>query len=216
MIAVFTITCNRLEITKKYLSELKDKNNTTFKHIIVDNGSTDGTPEWLISQGYTVIKLSKNIGVYKAMKIAIQYIKDNFKVDYIIKFDDDCELTKFGILDDIMKWYEEGCKSYITAPLDMDILETHMPKHYHKGIERNQQCRYTHHVGGIFVVAPIHAMTTMIKAKDDQVCEDSKRGRYWVSIGYPSIYFEDLQIRHRGLFKSVDNYKLLNDIIERP
>jgi len=215
-IAVITITCNRLELTKKYLSELKDKNNTKFEHIIVDNGSTDGTVEWLFENDYTVIRLSKNVGVYKALKIGIKYVKDNINPDYIIKYDDDCELQTFGILDEIMRFYKKGCKDYVIAPLDVNILETHMPKTYTTQTERGHSVRYVTHVGGIFVVSQQRLWYDMIKMDDELVCEDSLRGRFWRSKFQSIVYLEDLKINHKGLFKSVDNYKLLNKVIKRP
>lgn len=215
-IAVITITCNRLKLTKKYLSELKDKNNTKFEHIIIDNGSTDGTIDWLFENNYTVIRLSKNIGIFKAFKIGIKYVKENIQPDYIMKFDDDCEMTKFGILDDIIDWFNSGCKSFVVAPLDLDILDTHMPQNIRTFKDRGYACRLVKHVGGIFVIAPSDAFYRIYDAPESLVHEDSLRGKFWWSCGYPILYLEDLKIRHRGLFKSVDNYKLLDNVIERP
>ena len=75
---------------------------------------------------------------------------------------------------------------------------------------------FTQHIGGIFVVAPSEAFYKLENTPIDLVSEDLKRGKYWWSIGYPVVYFKDLKINHKGLFKSVENYKLLNEIIERP
>lgn len=216
-IAVITITCNRLELTKKYLSELKDKNNTQFEHIIVDNGSTDGTIEWLFEKNYTVIRLNQNIGVFKALKIGINYVKKEFNPDYIIKFDDDCELQSFGILDKIIEFYKKGCKNYVVAPLDVDILADKMPRQFHTETQRDMKLSYVSHVGGIFVVAPAICFYMLTPDNIEYlVCEDMLRGRFWIEKGKSVVYLTELKINHKGLFKSVGNYKLLNEIIERP
>ena len=48
---VITITCNRLDLTKQYLPMLKSKAGSDYKHIVVDNGSDDGTVEyWLYGE----------------------------------------------------------------------------------------------------------------------------------------------------------------------
>lgn len=216
-IAVITITCNRLELTKKYLSELKDKNNTKFEHIIIDNGSTDGTIEYLQKQNnYHILKLNQNIGVAKAFMLGIKYAKEHLKPDYIIKFDNDCELTKFGILDEIIQWFGDGCKSFVVAPLDLDIIEKYRPRKISTFNERGLNCELVSHVGGIFVCACADAFYKMLEVPISLVAEDMLRGRFWWSNGYNVIYLTDLHIRHKGLFKSVVNYKLLNEIIERP
>lgn len=215
-IAVISITCNRINLTKKYLLELKAKGGIDFEHVIIDNGSTDGTVEWLVENNYKVISISENIGVFKALKIGIEYVKENIKPDYIVKFDDDCELVQQDILKTIINWFESGCKSFVAAPLDLDILPDKMPHSIRDDNDRGYNIRFTRHVGGIFVVAPSDAFYRLLTAPDSLVCEDLLRGMFWWANGYPVIYFTDLHIRHRGLFYSVENYKLLDEIIERP
>jgi glycosyltransferase involved in cell wall biosynthesis len=207
-IVVITVTWNRLHYTKQYLSELKQKGGYLFEHIIVDNGSTDGTIQYLIEQGYDVISLNKNVGIWKAFKIAIKYAKEKYKPDYIVKFDNDCEILTDNILLKIMQWYEKGCKSYVVAPLDLQILPTHQPKVIKKITERNEALRYVEHVGGIFLVAPADALYELCKMQDKEVSGDLLRGRKFWSIGYSVCYFENLQITHQGLHNSVRKYIL--------
>jgi glycosyltransferase involved in cell wall biosynthesis len=66
MTSNYTITfaCyNQLDYTKKFIASL-DRNEVDFSRIIaVDNGSTDGTREWLSQQGFgAVILNSRNLG----------------------------------------------------------------------------------------------------------------------------------------------------------
>ncbi len=207
MIVVITITCNRLELTKEWLFQLKEKAGYPFKHIIVDNGSNDGTVQWLLSQGYTVISLSKNIGILKAWKRGIQYAK-KFNPDFIIKFDNDCEIHSDNVLKEIMNFYNNGCDSYVSAPLDTMILEKQMPKEFKSCKERGYNLRYTTHTGGIFQVIPIRAAEMLLNASEKEVGGDLLRGRFWIKNGYDIVYFTDLKISHRGIGKQTKNYRL--------
>ena len=56
-LSVITLTLNKLEYTKKFIKSLQ-KYTKDFELIIVDNGSTDGTVEYLESLDF--IKLIKN------------------------------------------------------------------------------------------------------------------------------------------------------------
>lgn len=61
------LTWNRLNITKQTLSSFHKHNN---KHdiLVIDNGSEDGSPEWLSANGYNVIRNQTNEGIFAATK----------------------------------------------------------------------------------------------------------------------------------------------------
>lgn len=63
------LTWNRLEVTKQTLLSFS-KYNKRHDLLAIDNGSTDGTPEWLSSNGYEVIRNNKNEGIFLATKKA--------------------------------------------------------------------------------------------------------------------------------------------------
>ena len=46
-IAVYTLTRDRIEYTKECFAMLESKAGIEYDHYIVDNGSQDGTVEWL-------------------------------------------------------------------------------------------------------------------------------------------------------------------------
>jgi glycosyltransferase involved in cell wall biosynthesis len=63
---IATLTYNRLELTKRMFAALYEHYDLKegSRHIVVDNGSTDGTLEWLAECVYVdeVIPLGKNLG----------------------------------------------------------------------------------------------------------------------------------------------------------
>ena len=203
-IVVFTITCNRLDLTKQYLSELKQNTSIDYEHIIVDNGSNDDTIEWLKENGYKIIKLQKNYGIIKAMKIAIKYISDNYDCDLIIKYDNDCKIHTNNILENIIEFYKNNGLNNICAPDDIAILELQRPVIF----KQTNNLRYSSHVGGIFKVMPIKAAKLLLNQPDDIVGGDLLRGRFWKTKGIESVYLMNLKIEHKGIGKQTKNYKL--------
>lgn len=79
MIPVLLTTYNRLEYTKAALAALLD----TCEVIVIDNGSTDGTVEWLRTQEVFVICNKENRGVAGAMNQFLSMIDSHWagKVD---------------------------------------------------------------------------------------------------------------------------------------
>jgi glycosyltransferase involved in cell wall biosynthesis len=59
-------------------------------HLFIDNGSTDGTQEWLVDK-YDHILLDKNYGIAYAFAVAVNAIEG---YDYILKLDNDIEVVK--------------------------------------------------------------------------------------------------------------------------
>ena len=186
---------------------MRNKAGYPHEHIVIDNGSTDGTLEWLNDNDYLVLKLDRNYGILSAMQIAIDYIIKNYDPDYIIKFDNDCEIQCENILATIMDFYKE-CESYIVAPIDTAILERQRPKCFYEGIEHKYQVRKTTHVGGIFKVMPVKAAKMLLDCSDSKVGGDLLRGRMWIDKGYEPVYLMDHPIEHKGIGSQTKHYKL--------
>jgi len=109
-IAVFSITYERLEYTKLCFESLYHKAGVSFSHFIVDNGSTDGTQEWLenpdpmgatwcMPESRTLIFNKENRGISIASNQAINAIfkgdvpslpGSRINYDIIVKVDNDC------------------------------------------------------------------------------------------------------------------------------
>jgi len=210
-LTVITITCNRLELTKQYLGQLRLKGGYPFKHIIVDNGSTDGTLEWLrdVYKPDAILSLEKNYGIVDAWKIGMKFAIKHFNPDFIIKFDNDCEVHTDKILVHLLDWYNRGCDNFVIAPLDVIIPDNYMPRELHSGVERDINVRYVSHTGGMFQMLPIKVAKMLLNCKDDNLIGgDLLRGHFFINKGITVIYLTDLKISHRGIDKQTLNYKL--------
>jgi len=207
-VLVVTITCDRLEQTKKYLGELKAKGGYPFEHIVVDNGSTDGTVEWLKAEGYNVVLNGANEGIVKAWLNGVRVARlCGFEPDFVVKFDNDCEIATEGILRQIMKFYEQCGEYYIVSPQDMEILPDYVPQAVsNEDTMGDFNVRVTTHTGGMFAVIPIEAFDDMAKHNGGQGIEkDINRGAFWRGDGFNCIYLQDLKVHHRGMGTSKYN-----------
>ncbi len=90
--AVYTITRNRLDYTKRAFDTLRRKAGIEYDHYVFDNGSTDGTVKWLQEQDDIILlSNSVNIGQHVAANELLRRIRENKELyDYILRFDNDC------------------------------------------------------------------------------------------------------------------------------
>lgn len=96
--SIMLVTYNRLDLTKRMLDSLIKNTDSPYRLIIVDNGSTDGTVEWL--KDFSLNKTfpiylhfnNKNLGIAcgrnRAMKIA-----DQFNDPWLSTVDNDIEFV---------------------------------------------------------------------------------------------------------------------------
>jgi glycosyltransferase involved in cell wall biosynthesis len=97
-IAVLSVTRDRLAYTKHCFSVLQELAGCDYDHYVFDNGSGDGTQDWLrdnCGRFAWVIMNDENAGISHAMNALIAKAPD---YDVYVKFDNDCELTVGGTL----------------------------------------------------------------------------------------------------------------------
>ena len=202
-ISIFTLTQNRLELTKQMMESLDKNTHIPFEHYIIDQGSTDGTLKWLKSFTYQlgklyVFPLSKNIGINSGDNFALDKIGRN--TDVIIKLDNDAL-----IMTDY--WLEE-CLSVLKpkmliSPYILGLLENR------GGISRytydkENNLGYTPAIGGICQIGFTEAwfndsgsfpvnMPPSYHHDDMEFCARLKES------GYRFAYKEDVYIKHLNL-----------------
>jgi glycosyltransferase involved in cell wall biosynthesis len=116
-VAIFMLTKDRKSYTQRTLKSLKNSTKYPFDLFIYDNGSTDGTKEWL-KRGMKWVefkhtKLSpKNVGITAASNECLDEIA---KGDYqlILKLDNDVEFLSKGWLEDFVALWQRNHKLFI-------------------------------------------------------------------------------------------------------
>ncbi|MBQ7618334.1 MAG: glycosyltransferase family 2 protein [Desulfovibrio sp.] len=125
LVHVGIVTWNRLSLTKLCLESLLELTRTDFKCTVVDNGSTDGTVDYLLQmQGryapkIRVKRLRRNMGVSVASNLAWAAEKE---ADFFVKLDNDVEIRDpdwLGRLLDLSK------KRPDLAPLGFQLCPWH-------------------------------------------------------------------------------------------
>lgn len=154
------VTFNRLEFTKQAIVALFQ--HTCFPHVItvVDNGSTDGTPEYLQAlhrQGFitNLILLPSNVGIAKASNLAWSQEPE---AEYYLKLDNDIVIQKPGWLSRMVEVIdcipELGTIAYSFEPVSYPVRETRGVRIRPKDGNVNGACtlipKRTHHVLGFW------------------------------------------------------------------
>lgn len=114
-VAVLTLTRDRLDYTKHCFAALRDFAGCDYDHYVLDNDSQDGTVEWLAEE-YDCVGFSEqesNIGVARGMNILLDNLDGAY--DVIVKFDNDCELTRHGTLETACSLVHEN-PTWILSP----------------------------------------------------------------------------------------------------
>jgi len=79
MIDIVIVSCERLDFTKKSVTMLHERTRTPYKLIVVDNGSADGSAEWLVDalgEGLVdeLLLLDENCGIHWAWNAGLDMV----------------------------------------------------------------------------------------------------------------------------------------------
>lgn len=89
MVAIVVVTFNRLSFLKDLIASLKEQQYSDNKIIVVNNGSTDGTTEWLSGQQGLVVINQENVGGAGGFYTGMKYAAEHDEFDYCWVMDDD-------------------------------------------------------------------------------------------------------------------------------
>lgn len=199
-IAIFTLTRDRLEYTKRSFKSLKEKAGYQYDHYVIDNGSTDGTQEWLRKQkDLIVLAMNKeNKGISAGCNRALETI---LKKDYdlIIKMDNDCEIVSSDVLKEIVDIYQHIPPFFIKFMLSPKVegLNHPVPRIAMQPIG-GHQIGITNIIGGIF--QPVPAECYRLYKYDEKLPkakgQDEHLNGWFKAMGGQVGYIEDLVINH--------------------
>jgi glycosyltransferase involved in cell wall biosynthesis len=94
-ICVLSVTRDRLAYSKHCFRTLRDTAGCEYDHFVFDNGSKDGTWQWLMEtdeHDFDVIGAPENIGISPALNILIDRALAAGDYDVVVKVDNDAEI----------------------------------------------------------------------------------------------------------------------------
>ncbi len=201
-IAAVTITYNRLELTKRTIESFY-AHTFVDKHVFVDNGSTDGTAEYLRAN-YDHILLDQNYGITEAFRVAVEQLTD---YDYILKLDNDIETVTDKIIDKMVDFITKE-PFHCVSPVDLNLDPNYAPRELQRANKHKYNLSYVTHTGGAFQLIPIEICTKLMKDYVHFKQGDMSIGGFYRENGYSPVYMLDLQMRHVGINQSSKNYIL--------
>ena len=119
--AVVILNWNGLQMLQTYLPTVVARTSTPGAFIVVaDNGSTDGSVEWLAANypDVRLIRLDKNYGFTGGYNRALREID----ADYYVLLNSDIEVGE-GWLDPLLGWMEEHPETGICQPKVLSVAE---------------------------------------------------------------------------------------------
>lgn len=203
-IAVYSLTRDRVEYTQHCFAKLQALAGAPFDHYVVDNGSEDSTPEWLVSEyqarypNVTLIPNTENLGISVGSNQALDEMvgKD---YDLIIKMDNDCEVLYSGILKRVARLYESFSPlsaKYMLSPRVEGI--NNQPKRARRTMVDDVEIGITGIIGGLFHIMPGDIYQSFrynpdlpkAQGQDQQVC------RWFRRLGGELGYMEQITVAH--------------------
>lgn len=128
------LTWNRKKLTRNTIKLLWKYNQDNMRDILfIDNGSTDGTIEWIEKNGYEVIKNATNEGIFRAStKAWLAGVERGY--DYILNLQNDFPCTR-TIPFDILEIYMDN-------NLDVGFIRLNKKKDKKKNLVTKESIRY--------------------------------------------------------------------------
>jgi hypothetical protein len=148
-IAVLTLTRDRLPYTQHCFQTLSENAGCDYDHYVLDQGSEDGTMEWLLGEESVTEAWSiwPNIGINLGMNFLLDMLYLD-EYDVVVKFDNDCELLTPKTLRTVC--YLAGEQDMILSPC-IHGLRNPVPR-----ISHTRDIDVAPIVGGIFMAVPAY------------------------------------------------------------
>lgn len=156
---MLSLTRDRLPYTKHCFSLLKQKSGRQYDHYVLDQGSRDGTVEWLLQGDYNVTASEENLGISKGLNTLLDRAPG---YDVYVKFDNDCEPVTDNILRDVAQVAHDT--GQLVAPT-INGLNNPMPT-VRYDTWAGWTVKVTAMVGGIFMAIPAKLFTDGFRFDD--------------------------------------------------
>lgn len=233
-VAIYSLTMNRLEYTKQMLAALERTARYDFDLFIIDQGSKDGTVEWIKSlkrddrrffgfeeASYCEGKLrykcyEQNVGLAKGWNNIVEFVKSEGDYDIIIKVDNDAELMTDGWLAAMIGIFERNRKVVLSPYVEGlegspgGVLRQRASGDSPYTMINDKVLGLVPNLGGIVFATPIELWS---KWKFDEAYEGNKDlifSKYARGRGYFLFYMEEYRVWHidgtKGQHKKYPDY----------
>ena len=201
-VAFLTLTWERLEYTKRCFESLSKTISYPFDHFVTDNGSKDGTVEYLrkLEEDGRIKKLilnKQNMGISIGLNQGLDAMDKEY--DIVVFLDNDCELITKGWLETMIEIYKTN-HWFIMSPFVEGLVQNKggVPRYAYIEI-RNIQFGLTQHLGGICRFTPARIFHQGYRLRTDDYLHGSQDldfSRYATGLGYIMGYLEQFQCYH--------------------
>jgi len=197
-VAVFSLTYDRLEMTKKCFASLKETAEYSYDHFVYDNGSRDGTVKYLEKGDFKHVTYSgDNKGISIASNEIIKTIK-SFDYDIIVKVDNDCLFQSSGWLKEMVEIWKRNRLVSLSTYISGLRGTPGGAERYAYGFINKQLIGLTRHLGGIchFVGASAYDDFKWDETQPMHGVQDLEFSKYLLNNGYDMGYLENYQAEH--------------------
>lgn len=157
LVAVFTITYDRIEYTKRMRKSMKESTKYPFSWFVFDNGSKDGTNQWLhLETPYSAGSIT-NKGLTYASNFLIDRIVKDQEYQIIIKVDNDCEFMTKRWLESIVDLWKRNHMLYVSPYVEGLVHNPGGAVRVGQAFLGPYYVEVTEHIGGIFAAIDAHA-----------------------------------------------------------
>jgi len=199
-VAIFSLTMNRLEYTKKCFESLYKTAGYEFDHFIIDNGSKDGTAEWIKQNqvGFFLGENEENHGISKASNQALETIFNHGSYDIIVKVDNDCLFQTDGWLKQMVAIWEKNHRIALSPYVNGLRDNPGGAPRLHYGQLDNTLLGLTNHLGGICVFADARAYKDWRWDEGDFLHgnQDLEFSQHLKQVGFQLGYLESHFVEH--------------------
>lgn len=203
-VAIFSLTYDRLELTKACFKSLYEMAGYNFDHFIVDNGSKDGTKDYLNEltpsgscKKVSVIHNSDNKGISIASNQALDAIKEA-DYDIVVKYDNDCLSLSQGWLAKMVEIWKSYHKLALSCYVQGLKDNPGGAPRFDRGLIRGELIGATKHLGGIchFVDARAYQGWNWDEDSFLHGLQDTEMSQHLLKEGYEMGYLENFYVEH--------------------
>lgn len=155
-VAVLTATRDRLPYSVHCFATLRENAGIDYDHLVLDNGSTDGTADWLriTYKPHTLILEATNIGINRAINRLVDMALDHAAYDVLVKIDNDAELLTPNTLHDVAQCAHEAKMLLSPRIHGLNNPPATLSTVAWAGSTREWRVHVTPAIGGVFMAVP--------------------------------------------------------------